>query len=78
MDDALVDLFQINVPALIAAFLFGVIGFWMYKEGRRREHTKIWAIGIALMLYPYFVSGAWPTWLVGGALCASAYYYWNR
>jgi hypothetical protein len=67
-----------SVSALAASFLFGVIGLWMFREGRRRDHTVSLGIGLAMMIYPYFVSQATLTWLIGFALCGAAYYYWNR
>jgi multisubunit Na+/H+ antiporter MnhE subunit len=65
-----------SVSGLIAGFVFGVIGLWMFKEGKRRVNYTVVFISIALMIYPYFVPGAWLTWIVGGGLCGLAYYYW--
>lgn len=63
---------------LAAAFIFGVIGMWLFREGRKRAQMTITFTGLALMIYPYFVSGRAANWLVGFALCGFAYYEWNR
>lgn len=68
--------FSIDIPTLFAAFAFGVIGMWMWKEGRRQEKDYIPWIGVGLMVYPYFLEGAKLTWSIGIALCSLAYYLW--
>jgi hypothetical protein len=65
-----------SVSSLLAGFIFSVIGFWMFKEGKRRLNYPILFVGVALMIYPYFVSGHWLPWIVGIALCGVAKYYW--
>lgn len=67
---------SIDISALFASFVFGVIGFWMWREGRRQEKEYIPWIGVGLMAYPYFVDGAKLTWGIGMALCSIAYYIW--
>jgi hypothetical protein len=66
--------FDFSIGSLIAALVFGVIGLWMFREGKRRTNYQFVFIGIALMIYPYFVSGAWLNWAVGIALCTYAYW----
>ena len=75
MENLPLDL-SFSVPALIAALLFGVVGFWLYREGKRRDQSKVLWIGVALMIYPYFVEGAFWTWTIGLILCALARHYW--
>lgn len=72
----MLELFDIDTSSLIAAFVFGVIGYWMFRESRRRDNTKVKYIGVALMIYPYFVDGAIKNWATGIILCGAAYYYW--
>ncbi len=67
---------SIDIPTLFASFAFGVIGLWMWREGRRLEKDYIPWIGVTLMVYPYFVDGAKLTWGLGIALCSLAYYIW--
>ena len=61
--------------ALAASFVFGVIGFYAFLNGKKEASWKRMILGILLMVYPYFVPGAWATWLVGAALCAVLYFW---
>jgi hypothetical protein len=56
---------------LIGAILFGLIGFAAYRYGKRMERTKLKWIGVALMVYPYAVSGTVMLYVVGAALCVA-------
>jgi hypothetical protein len=54
--------------AILLSFLFGGIGFVAFRYGRKMQQTPPVVLGMALMIYPWFVSG--PLWLaiVGVAL----------
>jgi len=41
---------------LIGGFIFGSIGFVAFMYGRRMNLWKPMFLGIALMIYPYFIS----------------------
>lgn len=58
---------------LIGAIIFGVLGLAAYRYGKRAERARIKWIGVALMLYPYAVSGTAMLYAVGLALCAAMY-----
>jgi len=62
--------------SIAAIFIFGVIGLWLFREGRRRENNYTKYIGIAMMIYPYFVEGRFWNWGLGLALSYAAYCYW--
>jgi len=66
-----------DVWVLVALFIFGIIGLWLFREGRRRENKHIKYIGLAMMMYPYFVEGRFWNWGIGLALCFAAYHFWN-
>ena len=72
------SMLHISPSGLIAGLLFGIVGWWLFREGKKRLSFKITFIGIALMVYPYFTKGPWQDWGVGMALCAAAHYYWNE
>jgi hypothetical protein len=78
LDPSILGSFKLDASSIAAAFLFGVIGMWLFKEGRRREHSISIYIAIALMIYPYFVEKASYSWIIGSGLCYAAYYYWWR
>lgn len=67
---------SIDFSSMAAGFVFGVIGLWMFREGRRQEKDYVPWIGVALMIYPYFVDGYKLTWGIGIVLCFAAYNLW--
>lgn len=66
-----------NISSLIASLVFGLIGWYVFKRGRKDANNRLVAIGVIMMLYPYFVSGAIWNWGIGVVLCEGAYYYWD-
>ena len=66
--------FTLPSPAyLVGLVLFGIIGYAGYRYGKRAELPAAKWIGVALMLYPYLVSGTWLLYIVGTALCVALY-----
>jgi len=63
---------------IAGAILFGLIGWAVYRRGRRDERRQLVWIGLALMLYPYAVSETWVLWAVGAGLTALAYWSGRR
>jgi hypothetical protein len=63
--------------ALFAYLIFGVVGFAAFLFGRKSGNWTQLGIGLALMVYPYFVSEAWLLYAIGFALCA-ALFYWRE
>ncbi len=65
-------------PAYIfGAILFGVIGYFVFRRGRKTERSVLTWSGVALMLYPYAVSETWLLWLIGAGLCGWVHLKWN-
>ena len=62
-----------DLSLLFCGFVFGVIGVWMFRQGKKNANITAIVIAIALMVYPYFVSNIWLAWLIGIALCFFAY-----
>lgn len=71
------NLFEFSISSLLASLFFGIIGFWLFREGRRRNHFKILIIGIVLIAYPYFTASAAADWVIGIVLCGLAYLVWE-
>ena len=71
-------LLDFSVSGLISSFIFGVIGLYLFKEGRKRTNFHVLIIGIVLMVYPYFTHGLLQDWGVGVVLCYAAYHFWDR
>ena len=57
-------------PAILfAALIFGLIGLVAFNYGRKNTLIGPMVTGLALMIYPYFVSQTWAVYLIGAALC---------
>ena len=59
---------------LFWGMLFGAIGVGYFIYGKKQALIVPLVCGIALMVYPWFVSGAWLTAIVGIALMAVPYF----
>lgn len=53
---------------ILLSALFSIIGLAVFTYGRRRRTATHTLIGLALMVYPYFVHGTWALVGVGVAL----------
>jgi hypothetical protein len=62
---------------IVGALVFGIIGYIVFRRGRKTERPMLTWTGVALMLYPYAVSETWLLWVVGAGLCGWAYLKWN-
>ena len=58
---------------ILAAIVFGLVGFVAYRRGKASgRKTTLW-LGVALMVYPYAVSSTLWLYTLGLALCAGLY-----
>jgi len=65
-------------PAKIAAYIiFGAVGFVAFVYGKKNVLWRPMVLGVALMVYPYFVSGTLMLYFIGMALTA-ALYFWRE
>lgn len=62
-----------SMSALAASFVYGVFGIYLFKHGRKKAHAPLVVIGVALMVYPYFIENEFLLWGVGAVLLAVAY-----
>ena len=58
---------------IFAGFLFGTIGFFLIRLGKREGNLRAAGIGVALCLYPYFFDNPYLLWGIGLGLCTLAY-----
>jgi hypothetical protein len=65
----------VSGASIFWGMLFGAIGLGYFVYGKRQEKFAPLLCGIALMVFPYFVSSA--VWLVaiGAALMAIPYFF---
>jgi hypothetical protein len=65
-----------TASSLAAGLIFGAIGLWIFREGKRNLNFVTPFIGIALMIYTMFTEGPLLDWGVGLLLCVAAYFLW--
>lgn len=63
------------VANLIAAFLFGAVGFVAFAYGKKQGSFKPMLIGAILLVYPYFISNTIVLYAVGAALTLSLFIF---
>jgi hypothetical protein len=56
---------NLSAANLIGGFVFGSIGFVAFVYGKRLNLWKPMFLGIALMIYPYFISNDVVMYVVG-------------
>jgi hypothetical protein len=47
---------SLDPSSLLASMLVSSIGFVLFSFGRRRERFPFIVVGVAMLVYPYFVS----------------------
>jgi hypothetical protein len=67
-----------SISNLVAGILFGIIGYWVYRQGRKQVKNRNVFLGIVLMGYPYFVDNPKLTWGIGFLVCGIIYYFWDN
>ncbi len=65
--------FDINIPSLFLSLIFSSIGLGYFLFGKRQQEFVFLGAGLALMIYPYIVSGAWMITVVGLVLLAGPF-----
>lgn len=66
--------FELPSPAYIfGAIVFGIIGLFAFRYGRKNERRITMWLGVALMVYPYAISSTWLMYVVGAVLCAGLF-----
>jgi hypothetical protein len=60
---------------LIAGFIFSGVGLVAFVYGKKQGSFRPLSIGIALMMYPYFLTSTFWIYAVGIGLCLLLYYW---
>ena len=63
-----------SASTLFWGILFGAIGLGFFVYGKKQQAIVTLASGLALMVFPYFVSGTWLLIATGAALTAIPYF----
>jgi hypothetical protein len=62
------DLGGFSFATILVAVVFGLIGFFAFRYGKKNGEPRPLFLGIALMAYGYFVSNAWLSLGIGAIL----------
>ena len=60
---------------LFASVFFGAIGLAAFIFGKKSSRWQPLAFGVALMVFPYFVSQIWLLYFIGCALCVGLFLF---
>ncbi len=60
---------------LFGQLAFGVIGFGAFMYGKKTAGWRAMGIGVALMVFPYFIDPTWLLYSVGTALTAALFVF---
>lgn len=66
-------IFGLTMWGALASLFFSGIGLYYFKRGRYLNDTNKTVCGVALLLYPYFVTDTLYITLIGLALMAAPY-----
>ncbi|MGD0336010.1 MAG: hypothetical protein ABSB18_02760 [Candidatus Omnitrophota bacterium] len=66
-----------SAAKIFVCIIFGAIGFVAFVYGKKNGFFRPMIIGLALMAYPYFISGTFFLYLAGIGLTA-ALYFWRE
>jgi len=64
---------ELNIPSLVLSLIFSSIGLGYFLYGKRQQRFQFLLIGLALMVYPYLVSGTTTLTIVGLLLTAGPF-----
>jgi len=56
---------ELNIPSLLLSLLFSSIGLGYFLFGKRQQEFVFLGTGLALMIYPYIVSGVLTMTIIG-------------
>ena len=66
-----------NTPWLLWTLLFGAIGFVFFSYGKKQLRVIPMGIGVALLVYPYFVANTVVLVVIGAVLTAVPWFFRN-
>jgi hypothetical protein len=62
--------FHFTVASFLVSMLVSSVGFVLFYYGKRQSRVPHMGFGLALLIYPFFVSSALWIALIGGVLVA--------
>ena len=65
----------INWWNIFGGIIFGIIGWCAFIHGKKEKNWRVMVLGIALMVYPYFVPNVILFYIIGIGLTAALYFW---
>ncbi len=62
---------------IFVIIVFSAVGLAAFRRGKREGNMLCLILGIALMVYPYFVEGLFLSVAIGATLTAGVWYSWG-
>ncbi len=59
--------------AMFSAVIIGLVGMVFFQYGRKSPDFRCLGAGIAMFVYPMFVTTLWLMWLIFIAICGTIY-----
>ena len=59
-----------GASGLILGILFSTLGVAYMRYGRKQDRPPAFVAGLAMSIYPWFISHPWPLFLIGVSLAA--------
>ena len=63
-----------TTSSLLFSLLFGTIGLGFFIYGKKQQRFAALLAGLALMIYPYFISNTYALVVIGLGLMAAPYF----
>lgn len=63
-----------SASIFIAGFVFGIFGWFIFKNGKSEANARRMLLGLALMTYGILVPNPYANWGIGMGLLAVNYY----
>ncbi|HTS51898.1 MAG TPA: hypothetical protein VMH26_01380 [Burkholderiales bacterium] len=61
--------------ALFGSLIFGIVGIAAFRYGKKSALVIPMILGIALMVYPYFVPETWLIYAIGSAMTCAVWFF---
>ena len=61
--------------SMLWGMIFGAIGVGYFVYGKNQRRTHMMLLGIALCVFPYFITALLPLCLIGAALTVAPYFF---
>ena len=65
---------MIDPASLVSDLFVSSMGYVAFVYGKRQRRLPQLVVGLALLVFPYFVDQVWLTWLVAGVLVLALWF----